>query len=82
MANGIEMFLALKKSAMFSQYRRAEEIPVFVSQYSVMLSRMSSCVGRPRASQYGPSYEPGLAGTVAVVRARNAARCPDRCGGS
>jgi len=31
MANGIEMFLALKKSALFSQYRRAEEIPVFVS---------------------------------------------------
>jgi len=26
------MFLALKKSALFSQYRRAEEIPVLVSQ--------------------------------------------------
>ena len=44
MANGIVMFLASKKSALFSQYRRAEETPVLVSQYSVMLSRMSSRV--------------------------------------
>ena len=27
MANGIEMFLASKKSALFSQYRRPEESP-------------------------------------------------------
>ena len=40
MANGIEMFLASKKSALFSQYRQPEETPVFVSQYNVMLSRM------------------------------------------
>jgi hypothetical protein len=32
MANGIVMGLASKKSAWFSQYRRAEETPVFVSQ--------------------------------------------------
>jgi hypothetical protein len=32
MANGIEMFLASKKSRLFSQYRRADETPVFVSQ--------------------------------------------------
>src|SRR5260370_14014016 len=44
MANGIVMSLASKKSALFSQYRRAEETPVFVSQYIVMLSRMSSRV--------------------------------------
>lgn len=31
MANGTEMFLASKKSALFSQYGRAEETPVFVS---------------------------------------------------
>lgn len=33
MANGMETLLASKKPALFSQYRRAEEIPVFVSQY-------------------------------------------------
>jgi hypothetical protein len=32
MAKGMEMFLALKKSALFYQYRRAEDIPVFVNQ--------------------------------------------------
>ena len=32
MAKGIVMFLASKKSALFSQYRRAAETPVFVSQ--------------------------------------------------
>ena len=32
MANGIEMSLASKKSALFSQYRRAAETPVLVSQ--------------------------------------------------
>ena len=32
MANGMVMFLASKKSALFSQYSRAEETPVFVSQ--------------------------------------------------
>ena len=32
MANGMVMGLASKKSALFSQYRRAEETPVFVSQ--------------------------------------------------
>jgi len=30
MANGIVMGLASKKSPLFSQYRRAAEIPVFV----------------------------------------------------
>ncbi len=44
MANGIVMGLASKKSALFSQYRRAEDTPVLVSQYMVMLSRMSSRV--------------------------------------
>src|SRR6478609_5998662 len=44
MAYGIVMGLASKKSALFSQYRRAAEIPVLVSQYSVTLSRMSSRV--------------------------------------
>ncbi len=39
------MGLASKKSAaLFSQYRRAAEIAVLVSQYSVMLSRTSSRV--------------------------------------
>src|SRR5215469_9611312 len=38
------MSLALKKSALFSQYNRVAETPVFVSQYSVMLSRRSSRV--------------------------------------
>ncbi len=47
MANGIVMFFASKKSALFSQYRRAAETPVLVSQYSVMLSRMSSRVSSP-----------------------------------
>ena len=32
MAKGIEMSLASKKSALFSQYRRAAETPVLVSQ--------------------------------------------------
>ena len=31
--------------APFSQYRRPAEIPVFVTQYSVMSSRTSSLVG-------------------------------------
>jgi hypothetical protein len=44
MAKGMVMSLASKKSALFSRYSRAEEIPVFVSQYSVMLSRRSSRV--------------------------------------
>ena len=47
MAYGMVMFLALKKSALFSQYRRPEETPVLVSQYSVMLSRRSSRVRAP-----------------------------------
>ena len=34
----------------FSQYDRAAEAPVPVSQYSVMLSRMWSCVGFPDGS--------------------------------
>ena len=68
MAYGIVMGLASKKSALFSQYRRAAEIPVFVSQYSVMLSRMSSRV-RALCScpLQGLFHEPGLAGAVAVV---------------
>ena len=37
MAYGMVMGLASKKPALFSQYRRAAEIPVLVSQYSVML---------------------------------------------
>ena len=44
MANGIVMGLASKKPALFSQYSRAAEIPVLVSQYSVMFSRRSSRV--------------------------------------
>ncbi len=32
MANGMVIGLASKKSALFSQYRRAAETPVFVSQ--------------------------------------------------
>jgi hypothetical protein len=44
------MSLASKKDALFSQYRRAAEIPVLVSQYSVMLSRMSSRVRAPVSS--------------------------------
>jgi hypothetical protein len=43
-ANGIVMGLASKKPALFSQYRRAAETPVLVSQYSVMLSSRSSRV--------------------------------------
>jgi len=58
MANGIVMFLASKKSALFSQYRRAEETPVLVSQYSVMLSRRSS---RVRALAQGQPRYPFLA---------------------
>ena len=68
MAYGIVMGLASKKSALFSQYRRAAETPVFVSQYSVMLSRMSSRVrALCRCSAQGLFDEPGLAGAVAVV---------------
>jgi len=33
MANGIVMRLAPKKLALFSQYRRAADTPVLVSQY-------------------------------------------------
>src|SRR5215468_461134 len=36
--------LGAKKASLFSQYRRADETLVFVNQYSVMLSRMSSRV--------------------------------------
>src|SRR6516225_9146796 len=38
------MGLASKKEALFSQYSRAADTPVLVSQYSVTLSRMSSRV--------------------------------------
>ena len=68
MANGIVMGLASKKSALFSQYRRAADTPVLVSQYSVMLSRMSSRVrALSRLSLQDLFHEPGLAGAVAVV---------------
>ena len=68
MAKGIVMGLASKKPALFSQYRRAAEIPVLVSQYSVMLSRMSSrCQGAVQLSRKGLFHQPGLAAAVAVV---------------
>ena len=68
MAYGIEMFLALKKSALFSQYSRAAETPVFVSQYSVMLSRRSSRVrALLQVALQDLFHQPGLAGAVAVV---------------
>jgi len=44
MAYGMVMGLASKKAALFSQYSRAAEIPVLVSQYGVMLSSRSSRV--------------------------------------
>src|SRR4051795_6280212 len=46
-ATGMETPLALKKPPLYSQYRRDAETPVFVSQYSVMLSRISSRVSSP-----------------------------------
>src|SRR3712207_8178580 len=48
-ATGILTPLALKKPPLYSQYRRDAETPVFVSQYSVMLSRISSRVSSPVA---------------------------------
>ena len=68
MANGIVIGLASKKTAPFSQYRQAEETPVFVSQYSVMLSRRSSRVRAMSSVPCRPFDEPGLAGAVAVVQ--------------
>jgi hypothetical protein len=55
MAYGIVMGLASKKSALFSQYRRAEEDVV-------------SGEGAWQASLKGLFHEPGLAGAVAVVQ--------------
>src|SRR3954469_14355300 len=46
-ATGINTPLALKKPPLYSQYRRDAETAVFVSQYSVMLSRTSSRVNSP-----------------------------------
>src|SRR5215217_8137530 len=48
-ATGMETPFALKNPPLYSQYRRDEETPVFVSQYSVMLSRISSRVSSPVA---------------------------------
>src|SRR5215203_7069713 len=48
-ATGMETPLALKKPPLYSQYRRDADTPVFVSQYSVMLSRISSRVSSPDA---------------------------------
>src|SRR5919107_1802648 len=48
-ATGMETPLALKKPPLYSQYRRDAETPVFVTQYSVMLSRISSRVSSPVA---------------------------------
>src|SRR3954467_11609453 len=48
-ATGIETPFVLKKPPLYSQYRRDAETPVFVSQYSVMLSRISSRVSSPDA---------------------------------
>src|SRR5918998_3161617 len=48
-ATGMETPLALKKPPRYSQYRRDAETPVLVSQYSVMLSRISSRVSSPVA---------------------------------
>ena len=62
MANGMVMGLASKKSALFSQYRRAEEIPVFVNQYSVMLSRRSDPGSRRRPGVPAGSAPPVRAG--------------------
>src|SRR5215212_6458212 len=46
-ATGMETPLVLKNPPLYSQYRRDAETPVFVSQYSVMLSRISSRVSSP-----------------------------------
>ena len=46
-ATGIVTPLASKNPSLFSQYRRAEETPVFVSQVNVRLSRISSRVKLP-----------------------------------
>src|SRR6266545_7513339 len=48
-ATGMDTPLALKKPPLYSQYRRDADTPVFVSQYSVMLSRISSRVSSPVA---------------------------------
>ena len=48
---GMDTPLASKKPSLFSQYRRAEETPVFVSQVRVMLSRISSRVRLPTGSE-------------------------------
>jgi len=45
MANGIVMGLASKNCALFSQYSRAVEIPVLVSQYKVIAG--GACASRP-----------------------------------
>ena len=60
--------LASKKPARLSQYRRAAETPVSVSQYRVRLSRMSSRVSSPgESSLEDAGDQAGLAGAVAVV---------------
>ena len=59
-----------KRGSLFSQYSRAEDTPVFVSQNSVMLSRMSSRVrslGLSRRSSRTCWTIAGLADPVAVI---------------
>src|SRR5215216_7227993 len=46
-ATGMETPLALKKPPLYSQYSRDADTPVFVNQYRVMLSTISSRVSSP-----------------------------------
>src|SRR5690349_12400451 len=62
----MEMFLALKKPPLYSQYRRDAETPVFVSQYSVMLSRTCTPCDRLATSSL-------LGERVAAMRRRRSA---------
>src|SRR3954449_5304285 len=48
-ATGRDTPFALKKPPLYSQYSREADTPVHVSQYSVMLSRISSRVSSPVA---------------------------------
>ena len=67
---GIFTPLTEKKGSLFSQYSRAEETPVLVSQNSVMLSRMSSRVRSLGLSQTlleDLLHDAGLTAPVAVV---------------
>ena len=68
MATGMVMGLASRSRRCLSQYSRAAEIPVLVSQYRVMLSQQ---VVAGEVALQGPledlGDQAGLAGPIAVI---------------